>query len=205
MPSGCAGARQRRLFLWDDRTRRYYTNQFGNGYGTVFKISPNGSLTNLYSFTGGNDGDSPGGTLVQGGDGYFYGTTSASFPAPATAPCSKSAPMESLTNLYSFTGTNDGAYPVCRAGAGQRRLFLWHGPKRGRSESLQNLGYGTVFKISTNGTLTNLYSFNSSNGYPGTGLVQGGDGCFYGTSGEEVWALASPAMALSSKSMPMGR
>ena len=30
-----------------------------NGYGTVFKISANGTLTSLYSFTGGNDGANP--------------------------------------------------------------------------------------------------------------------------------------------------
>ena len=43
--------------------------------GTVFEISTNGALTTLYSFTGGNDGGSPYGDLVQGSDGNFYGTT----------------------------------------------------------------------------------------------------------------------------------
>jgi uncharacterized repeat protein (TIGR03803 family) len=46
-----------------------------NGHGTVFKISAVGALTSLYSFTGGNDGTSPQAGLVQGSDGYFYGTT----------------------------------------------------------------------------------------------------------------------------------
>jgi uncharacterized repeat protein (TIGR03803 family) len=44
--------------------------------GTVFKISANGALTSLYSFTGGNDGANPVAGLVQGSDGSFYGTTS---------------------------------------------------------------------------------------------------------------------------------
>jgi uncharacterized repeat protein (TIGR03803 family) len=35
------------------------TDQNGEGYGTVFKISTNGALTSLYSFTGGNDGAYP--------------------------------------------------------------------------------------------------------------------------------------------------
>jgi uncharacterized repeat protein (TIGR03803 family) len=54
-----------------------YTNQFGQGLGTVFKISPNGALTNLYSFTGGDNEDDayPYAGLVQGSDGNFYGTT----------------------------------------------------------------------------------------------------------------------------------
>ncbi len=97
--------------------------------GTVFKISTNGVLTTLYSFAGGNDGGNPYAALVQGTDGYFYGTT---------------------------------------YGGGHK-----HRP-----------GYGTVFKISTNGALTTLYSFTGGNdgAYPEAGLVQGTDGYFYGTT-----------------------
>jgi uncharacterized repeat protein (TIGR03803 family) len=44
------------------------------GCGTVFKITPNGTLTTLHSF-GGSDGAGPYGALVQATDGGFYGTT----------------------------------------------------------------------------------------------------------------------------------
>ena len=64
-----------------------------NDAGTVFKISTNGALTSLYSFTGGNDGADPDAGLVQGSDGYFYGTTPYGGTNRAMAPCSKSAPM----------------------------------------------------------------------------------------------------------------
>ena len=51
---------------------------FGNatGCGTVFQFNPSngGSINVLYNFTGKSDGGSPTG-LVQGGDGYLYGTT----------------------------------------------------------------------------------------------------------------------------------
>ena len=56
----------------------YGTTESGGtngGNGTVFKISTNGALTTLYSFTGGNDGAEPVAGLVQGSDGSFYGTT----------------------------------------------------------------------------------------------------------------------------------
>ena len=45
------------------------------------------------------------------------------------------------------------------------------------------MGYGTVFKLATNGTLTTLISFNGTNGAsPQAGLIQGADGNFYGTT-----------------------
>lgn len=42
--------------------------------GTLFKITPTGSLTTLYAFPGGAGGADPRAALVQGTDGYFYGT-----------------------------------------------------------------------------------------------------------------------------------
>src|SRR4029077_7373980 len=38
-----------------------------NGAGTVFKLAPGGTLTTLYSFTGGPDGGSPEGHILPGG------------------------------------------------------------------------------------------------------------------------------------------
>jgi uncharacterized repeat protein (TIGR03803 family) len=46
-----------------------------NGDGTIFRISPAGSLTNLHTFTGGVEGAFPQGPVVQGSDGNFYGAT----------------------------------------------------------------------------------------------------------------------------------
>jgi len=55
----------------------YGTTYYGGTYGpgSVLKISTNGALTTLYSFTGTNDGAYPNAGLVQGSDGSFYGTT----------------------------------------------------------------------------------------------------------------------------------
>jgi len=51
-----------------------YTNQDGQ-CGAIFKISTNGVVTSLYSFTGGSDGSQPTTGMVQARDGSFYGTT----------------------------------------------------------------------------------------------------------------------------------
>ena len=80
--------------------------------GTVFRISPTGSLTNLWSFTGGSDGANPYAGLVQGSDGNFYGTTYGSGSGPSSyGTVFRISPTGSLTNLWSFTGGSDGAYP----------------------------------------------------------------------------------------------
>jgi len=46
------------------------------GCGTVFKLSPNGTFTVLYNFTGGNDGANPSAALVMDAKGNLYGTAS---------------------------------------------------------------------------------------------------------------------------------
>ena len=154
------------------------TSQGGtNNLGAVFKISANGVLTSLSSFTGGNDGALPYSGLVQGSDGYFYGTTSQGGTNNLGAVF-KISTNGALTSLYSFTGGNDGANPEAGLVQGNDGSFYSTTYSGGTS----NLG--TVFKISANGALASLYSFTG--GYDGAnpqaGLVQGRNGNFYGTT-----------------------
>ena len=79
-----------------------------NNTGTVFKISTNGVLTSLYSFTGGNDGATPEAGLVQGSDGISMARLTAA-ARTATGTVFKISTNGALTSLYSFTGGNDGA------------------------------------------------------------------------------------------------
>jgi uncharacterized repeat protein (TIGR03803 family) len=80
-----------------------------NGLGTVFKITPSGTLTTLHSFDG-TDGTSPYGTLVQGANGKFYGTTVYG-GANGDGTVFKITPGGTLTILHSFDLT-DGGYPT---------------------------------------------------------------------------------------------
>jgi uncharacterized repeat protein (TIGR03803 family) len=167
----------------------YGTTAYGgtNGAGTVFKISTNGALTTLYSFSGGNDGANPESGLAQGSDGFFYGTTyfgGASGPGvQGYGTVFKISTNGELATLYSFGTVRqfgnpvDGADPYGRLVQGSDGYFYgttaYGGPNR----------FGTVFKISATGSLTSLYSFDYSDGIePLAGLVQGSDGNFYGTT-----------------------
>jgi uncharacterized repeat protein (TIGR03803 family) len=82
------------------------------------------------------------------------------------------------TTLHSFEAFPNGAYPLAALAQGSDGDF--YGTTAGDSGA----GHGTVFKISTNGALTSLYIFAGSNDgeSPVAGLVQGGDGSFYGTT-----------------------
>ncbi len=148
-----------------------------NGNGTVFRISSTGNLTNLWSFTGGSDGANPYAILVQGSDGNFYGTTSSG-GASGNGTVFRISPSGSLTNLWEFTGGSDGASPY--AGLVQGSDSNLYGTTSGGGAS----GNGTVFRISSTGNLTNLWSFTggSDGASPYAGLVQGSDGNFYGTT-----------------------
>ena len=87
--------------------------------GTVFTINAEGSLTTLYSFSGNLggalDGSQPQAALVQGIDGNFYGTTSAGGLSSSTAGTvftfTPQGTLTTLTTLYRFSGTSDGAQP----------------------------------------------------------------------------------------------
>ncbi len=85
----------------------YGTTGYGGAYGvgTVFRITPSGSLTTLYSFCAGGqpcaDGFEPIAGLVQAAKGDFYGTTPYG-GASNSGTIFKIAPSGTLTTVYSF-------------------------------------------------------------------------------------------------------
>ena len=155
----------------------YGTTQYGGTYGegTVFRITTNGTLTTLVSFDYAN-GAEPYGGLVQGADGNFYGTTAEGGTYGAGTVFRMTA-NGTLTNLVSFNYSGNGSYPY--AGLLQGADGNFYGTT---SEGGTNYD-GTVFRMTTAGTLTTLASFNYANGAePYAGLVQGADGNLYGTT-----------------------
>lgn len=88
----------------------YGTTAFGGagGYGTVFRMTPLGSLTTVHSFDGG-DGANPSAELMQATDGNLYGTTAVG-GAYNEGTIFAITPQGSLTTLHSFDGIG-GASP----------------------------------------------------------------------------------------------
>jgi len=146
-------------------------------YGTVFRLSTNGNMRTLLLF-GGANGSNPQGGLVQGTDGYLYGTTAnGGFSESGTV--FRLTTNGSLTTLYFFGSTN-GVYPY--AGVIQASDGNLYGTTRNTSEG--GFGYGTAFQLTTNGVLTTLANFDLFNtgGTICSGLVQADDGNLYGTT-----------------------
>jgi uncharacterized repeat protein (TIGR03803 family) len=121
----------------------YGTTTFGgaNNLGAVFKMTPTGSLTPLYGFAGGSDGANPQATLVQAGDGNFYGTTTGGDTATDYGTVFKITPSGTETVIYNFTNTGDGAAAQAGLTIGTDTSFY------GTTTSGGAHGVGTVFKL----------------------------------------------------------
>jgi uncharacterized repeat protein (TIGR03803 family) len=159
-----------------------------SGCGTVFKLTPSGTLTTIHSFDL-TDGENPNG-LVLGSDGNFYGTTylggtasSCSITGMACGTVFKITPQGALTTLYNFAGVdyNDGSFPAASLIQGLDGNFYGTTYGGGTSRAC-DVGCGTVFGITPGGSVTVLLSFDLTDGFSPFALVQGTDGNFYGTT-----------------------
>jgi uncharacterized repeat protein (TIGR03803 family) len=185
------------LLLGSDGKFYGVTNAGGAGtspLGTVFQyatgaIAPS-TMVSFVTATQSDTGSSPTDHLVEGNDGFLYGTTSAGgipgkgvvFKIARTVPATP-------TTLVEF---KDDVPNKLRLGSKPSSLTL---AKDGNFYGTTELGglysYGTVFKVTPTGALTTLTSFGNGSAkvtdfprYPRAGLVQGLDGAFYGVTAE---------------------
>lgn len=157
------------------------------GNGTVFKLTPEGVETVLYSFSGQADGREPMAGVVMDAQGNLYGTTYYGGDA-ACGSCGvvfKVAPDGTETVVHAFTGKGDGANSTAGLvfdGAGNLYGTTTYGGKK---------GWGMIFELAPDGTETILYNFvNTGDGAnPDNTLVFDQQGNLYGTT---VPLLSSP-------------
>jgi uncharacterized repeat protein (TIGR03803 family) len=157
------------------------------GCGTVFKITPSGTESVLYSFQGGADGGAPAGGsyLVLDPQGNLYGATTAG--GTATTTCTdgcgvvfKVTPGSGESVLHAFQGgTSDGFFAysgLLRDGQGN----LYGTTPEGGAH-----GTGTLYRVTPSGSETILYNFPGGAGdgdLPFAGLTSDGKGGAYGTT-----------------------
>src|SRR5581483_11445143 len=152
--------------------------EFGaGGVGTVFRITTNGVFTVLLAFNGTN-GANPEDGLTAGLDGNLYGTTAdGTIAATQNGTVFKITPGGALTTLVAFSNTN-GASPL--GGLVQGGDGVLYGTT---SFGGTNFGYGTIFKLTTNGAFTQLFNFHFTDGEePVAKMIFGPDGALYGTT-----------------------
>jgi uncharacterized repeat protein (TIGR03803 family) len=146
--------------------------------GVVFKIDARGNYTVLYSFTGGADGGYPYGELIRDSQGNLYGTANGGGASNAGVVF-KIDTSGHETVLYTFTGGNDGGFPL--AGVTRDSKGNLYGTTNGGGAS----GAGVVFKVDTSGNETVLYGFTggSDGAYPlWVTLARDAAGNLYGTT-----------------------
>jgi uncharacterized repeat protein (TIGR03803 family) len=167
----------------------YGTTPLGgvNSYGTLFELTHAGKMTVLYSFSNSIDGGSPKAALLEFTNGYLYGTTTTGGTSDFGTVFQATAAGKVIP-IYSFTNGLDGAAPEAALVNGHDGSLYGTCTEGGAN------GTGTIFKITTNGLLTSLYSFsppmyfpdsvvfyNNDGGSPKT-LLPGADGNFYGVA-----------------------
>jgi uncharacterized repeat protein (TIGR03803 family) len=119
----------------------------------------------------------PRGKLVQGSDGYFYGTTYYG-GSQGAGTVFKISSTGSFSVLHEFDGAEGGKNP--QAGLIQASDGYFYGTTVNGGGS----GAGAVFKISSSGSFTVVHEFDGAEGgaNPHAGLIQANDGNFYGTT-----------------------
>ena len=158
--------------------------------GTVYKLTPTGQETVLYSFTGGTDGGNPYAGVIEDVSGNLYGTTLYGGSAPLDYMAGvvyRLSPSGQETVLYNFDTENIGGHGggpgvpyagVIGDGAGNLYGAASVGGAPGGGDG------GCVYEINTTGSFSVLYSFFPGP-YPSApkgGLVRDAEGNLYGTT-----------------------
>jgi uncharacterized repeat protein (TIGR03803 family) len=189
----------------------YGTMGFGGNFytGDFFRLTTNGDFKILASFNETNNPRVSRSKLTQGADGDFYGTTQfggaydnrrVGDDDVGNGTVFKVATNGSVTTLASFNGWN-GAHPrgvLVQANDGNFYGVTAHDmaeviaqPQFNMTPTIPDADYtsGTIFKVTTNGIITKLFSFTGAsfeyamtNGYGPYGLVADSNGNFYGAT-----------------------
>jgi uncharacterized repeat protein (TIGR03803 family) len=173
-----------------DKSETLYGTTLGTGAGTVFKMAPNGNYTLLYDFPWPpvDNGVGPVGSLVVDGSGNLYGVTEAGGTGKncgdGCGTIFRVAPDGTETVLYSFQGGIDGLLPQGGLAADGSGNFYGTTELGGSGNCINGTGCGTVFKFSSDGVESILYSFKGGDdgSHPMSDLISDKHGDLFGTT-----------------------
>ena len=150
----------------------------GANGGVVFRITPSGNYTKLFTFSG-VEGAYPKAGLIQGKDGKLYGTSSKGgfdgrYVYGGTVYRVGLSGGPAAVHLFTV---KDGVAPTCDL------LQASDGALYGTTYAGGANGFGTVFRLTTSGAYTVLRNLVAADGAnPVGGLTQAPDGTIYGTT-----------------------
>jgi uncharacterized repeat protein (TIGR03803 family) len=128
----------------DSQGNLYGTTYAGgaSGLGAVFRVTPTGQETPLYSFTGQNsDGLFPLGGVILDAQGNIYGTTNQGGSGFGIVYSISPSGAETILHTFAGTSGSDGAYPSSGL------VFDSNGILYGTTGGGGKFGSGTVFKL----------------------------------------------------------
>jgi uncharacterized repeat protein (TIGR03803 family) len=177
----------------------FYGTTYNAGAGSIFRISPSGAFTPLMPSVSFSTGAGTLGSLLQASDGNFYGVTyspgggSGGVLFKLAVSGAGSGLSATLSSLYAFCYNGDCATQPQSANAGiieGSDGAIYGTSYAGGSSAQGEAGAGTAYRVSLAGNMTTLYPFcpnyrqgaECSGVSPVAGLVQAGDGNFYGTT-----------------------
>ncbi|MFZ5547157.1 MAG: choice-of-anchor tandem repeat GloVer-containing protein [Pseudomonadota bacterium] len=149
------------------------------GQGTLYRVSTQGRLERLHSFNAPTDGGKPNNRLMLASDGYLYGATAVGGPSNE-GTVFRIAPGGEFDVVHAFDSEVDGTRaprgPITEGSDGMLYATGSGGDHNG----------GTVFRMKRSGgglTVLHAFWFDGRDGYgPGSGVVEGPDGRFYGVA-----------------------
>jgi uncharacterized repeat protein (TIGR03803 family) len=154
------------------------------GCGMVYKVDTSGNLTVLYDFAGGSNGGYPVAALAEDSSGNLYGTTQGLGDTNRSVVF-KLAPDGTETSFVPPGSVAGGALnsPVALDAKGNLYGEDPYGGTPDCGWDDQDLGCGTLFKMTPKGKFSLVHTFTGTDGMnPQSGLVQDAKGNFYGAA-----------------------
>ncbi|HEY2444768.1 MAG TPA: choice-of-anchor tandem repeat GloVer-containing protein [Rhizomicrobium sp.] len=150
--------------------------------GTVFKVTPAGQLSTVYTFVADQNGQFPNGGsptgLIEGNDGYLYGTAAygGANSHGIAFRLDKSGDLQVLHSFCALKSCADGTLPLSLS-LGRDGSFY------GATTAIIGATNGVIFRLSGDGTFSVLHSLASQTEGPSSlGMTQAPNGDFYGTT-----------------------